>query len=83
MVDSRGTGDGGRACLMKEVDEEDSRGVNAAVRTPEHTEDGPSDMGAVNGWGGKAYDCSRVLLDIEEPRRSGDEDIPHRCSRTE
>ena len=37
--------------MIKEADEEDNRGENAAVRTPEHNEDGPSDMGAVNDMG--------------------------------
>jgi len=83
-IGSRGAGEGGRASLMEEVDEEDSRGENAVMRTPEHNEDEPSDMGAaVNDQGGKAHDCTRAFLDIEGHWWSGDEGAPHQCSRTE
>ena len=51
--------------MMEEVDEEDSRGENAVMQTPEHNEDEPSDMGAVNDQGGKAHDCTRAFLNIE------------------
>ena len=53
------------------------------MRTPEHNEDGPSDMGAANDKGGKVHDFTRALLDIEEHQWGGNEGAPHQCSRTE
>ena len=67
---------------MEDVDEEDSRGENALMRTPAHNEDEPSDMGAVNDQGGKAHDCTRAFLDIEGHWWSGNEGAPHQRSRT-
>ena len=81
-VGSSGTRDGDRASLM-EVGEEDSRGEDAAMRTPEHNEGGPSDMDAVNDQGGRVHNCTRAFLDVEEYRWSGDEGAPHPRSRTD
>ena len=66
-----------------EVDEEDSRGGDAAMRTPGHNEGGPSDMDAVNDQECKVHNCTRAFLDIEEQRWSGDEGVPHQCLGTD
>ena len=64
-VDNRGAGIEHRVGLMEEVDEEEDRGEDAVVQTPEHSEVEVSDTGAVNYGGGNIRGCARALMDTE------------------
>ena len=68
-VDNRGAGIEHRVGLMEEVNEEEDRGEDAVVQTPEHSEAEVSDTGAVNDSGGNIRGCARALLDTEGYRQ--------------